>query len=357
MDVTQPSPGTALPERAADTSPEHPWPVRYLSLKVGEYIDRMPVTWVEGQVVQLNRRPGARTAYLTLRDTDADMSLSCSVRVLALDAMPTPLTQGSRVVIQTKAEYWAGRGSLTFDVRQIRPVGVGELLARIEYLKQNLAAEGLFDARRKRPLPFLPRRIGMICGRASAAERDVVENVRRRWPSARFEVRQVAVQGVGAVEEVAGVGDVVVPQRLPHGPLSQRLPLRSIVTRLHEDPRNRAAVRGQHGRRARGARFTRSVRGAGGRAQLTGELVGHTQGAPDGRQGGDVRGGGPAQDGARVTVRDLAAEPVPHLDGARFGAFIAKRFVLQMKPEAFRLIMDGIMLAAGTALLWSAAAH
>lgn len=202
MDVTQPSPGTALPARAADTSPERPWPVRYLSLKVGEYIDRMPVTWVEGQVVQLNRRPGARTAYLTLRDTDADMSLSCSVRVLALDAMPTPLTQGSRVVIQTKAEYWAGRGSLTFDVRQIRPVGVGELLARIEYLKQNLAAEGLFDARRKRSLPFLPRRIGLICGRASAAERDVVENVRRRWPSARFEIRQVAVQGVGAVEEV-----------------------------------------------------------------------------------------------------------------------------------------------------------
>ena len=160
-----------VPARAADTSPERPWPVRYLSLKVGEYIDRMPVTWVEGQVVQLNRRPGARTAYLTLRDTDADMSLSCSVRVLALDAMPTPLTQGSRVVIQTKAEYWAGRGSLTFDVRQIRPVGVGELLARIEYLKQNLAAEGLFDARRKRPLPFLPRRIGMICGRASAATR------------------------------------------------------------------------------------------------------------------------------------------------------------------------------------------
>lgn len=192
-----------LPEKAADTSAEAPWPVRVLSMKIAEYVDRMSVTWVEGQVVQLRVRPGARTAFLTLRDPDVDMSLSCSVRVTALDAMPTPLTEGARVVVQAKPDYWTQRGSLTMDVRQLRPVGVGELLARIEYLKQNLRSEGLFDAARKRPLPFLPRRVGLVCGRASAAERDVVENARRRWPGLPFAIRQVPVQGPQSVAEVS----------------------------------------------------------------------------------------------------------------------------------------------------------
>ncbi|GGL31634.1 exodeoxyribonuclease VII large subunit [Phycicoccus endophyticus] len=194
--------GPALPEKAADTTAEQPWPVRLLSMKIGEYVERMSVLWVEGQVVQLTRRPGARTAYLTLRDPDVDMSLSCSVHVNALDAMPGPLTEGARVVLQAKPAFWTQRGSLVLDTRQIRPVGVGELLARLEYLKRHLAQEGLFDRERKRPLPFLPRRIGLVCGRASAAEKDVVENTLRRWPSARFEIRQVAVQGANAVAEV-----------------------------------------------------------------------------------------------------------------------------------------------------------
>ncbi|MDO5502562.1 MAG: exodeoxyribonuclease VII large subunit [Actinomycetia bacterium] len=190
-----------LPERAADTTAEHPWPVRLLSMKVGEYVEKMSVVWVEGQVVQLNRRPGSSMAYLTLRDTDVDMSFSVAIRVTALDAMP-PLQPGARVVTQVKPAFWAQRGSLSLDARQIRPVGVGELLARIEYLKGNLAAEGLFDARRKRPLPFLPRTVGLICGRGSAAEHDVVENARRRWPAVQFAIRTVAVQGASAVPEV-----------------------------------------------------------------------------------------------------------------------------------------------------------
>ncbi|MGE9809339.1 MULTISPECIES: exodeoxyribonuclease VII large subunit [unclassified Janibacter] len=192
-----------LPDKAADTTAERPWPVRLLSMKIADYVDKMSLLWVEGQVVQLNRRPGAKTAYLTLRDADADMSLSVSIRVNALDAMPTPLTQGARVVLQAKPEFWTGRGSLMLDARQIRPVGVGELLARIEYLKATLAAEGLFDAERKRPLPFLPRRVGLICGRSSAAEKDVVENARRRWPATDFVIREVAVQGTSAVTEVS----------------------------------------------------------------------------------------------------------------------------------------------------------
>lgn len=191
-----------LPEKAADTTAEQPWPVRLLSLKIADYVEKMAVLWVEGQVVQLTRRPGARTAYLTLRDPDVDMSLSVAIQVNALDAMPTPLAQGARVVLQAKPVFWTQRGSLMLDARQIRPVGVGELLARIEHLKRTLASEGLFDADRKKPLPFLPRTVGLVCGRASAAEKDVVENARRRWPSVRFDIREVAVQGPTAVAEV-----------------------------------------------------------------------------------------------------------------------------------------------------------
>ena len=191
-----------LPEKAADTTAEQPWPVRLLSLKIADYVEKMSVLWVEGQVVQLNRRPGARTAYLTLRDPDVDMSLSVAIQVNALDAMPTPLAQGARVVLQAKPVFWTQRGSLMLDARQIRPVGVGELLARIEHLKRTLASEGLFDADRKQPLPFLPRTVGLVCGRASAAEKDVVENARRRWPTVRFAIREVAVQGPTAVAEV-----------------------------------------------------------------------------------------------------------------------------------------------------------
>jgi exodeoxyribonuclease VII large subunit len=200
--VTSPAAQRRLPDRAADTTAEHPWPVRLLSVKIADYVEKMSVLWVEGQVVQLTRRPGTRTAYLTLRDTDVDMSLSVAIQVTALDAMPRPIAQGARVVVQAKPMFWTQRGSLLLDGRQIRPVGVGELLARLEHLKRTLAAEGLFDADRKRPLPFVPRRVGLVCGRASAAEKDVVENARRRWPTVRFAVRQVAVQGPTAVTEV-----------------------------------------------------------------------------------------------------------------------------------------------------------
>ncbi|RKT78684.1 exodeoxyribonuclease VII large subunit [Terracoccus luteus] len=189
-----------LPEKAADTSAEQPWPVRVLSLKISDYVDRMSQLWVEGQVVQLNPRGG--TAFLTLRDPDVDMSLSVSVPMNAVRAMPMPLTPGARVVLQARPTFWTKRGTLQLEARQIRPVGIGDLLARIEILGRTLAAEGLFDDDRKRPIPFLPRCVGLVTGRSSAAERDVVENARRRWPAVRFEVREVAVQGTSAVTEV-----------------------------------------------------------------------------------------------------------------------------------------------------------
>lgn len=191
-----------VPERALDTTPEHPWPVRLLSVKMSQYIDRMPPVWVEGQVVQLVRRPGTTVAYLTLRDADVDFSLSVTASTRLLDALGTGMVDGARVVVHARPTFWEKRGSLQLTAHEIRPVGVGELLARVEHVKRLLASEGLLDARRKRPLPFLPRSVGLICGRASAAERDVVENARRRWPAVRFAVREVAVQGPHAVAAV-----------------------------------------------------------------------------------------------------------------------------------------------------------
>ena len=192
-----------LPERAADTTAEKPWPVRLLSIKISEYVDKMSALWVEGQVVQVSRRPGQAIAYLTLRDADVDMSLNVTIRTATLDTMPVPLSEGERVVVQAKPTFWTKRGTLNLDARQIRPVGVGELLARLEHLKRVLASEGLFDRDRKHPIPFLPRKVGLICGRASAAEKDVVENARRRWPAVQFEIRQVSVQGPNTVPEVS----------------------------------------------------------------------------------------------------------------------------------------------------------
>lgn len=193
-----------IPATAGETTPEQPWPVRLLSAKLTDYVTRSPAVWVEGQVVQLTRRPGQSTCYLTLRDPDVDLSFSVSTHVRVLDALPTPLQDGSRVVLHARAQLYPRRGSLSLFADQIRPVGVGELLAQLEHLRRLLTAEGLFAAERKRPLPFLPTTVGLICGRASAAERDVVENARRRWPAVRFEIRAVAVQGPRAVQDVVG---------------------------------------------------------------------------------------------------------------------------------------------------------
>jgi exodeoxyribonuclease VII large subunit len=191
-----------LPPRALDTGPDAPWPVRHLSARIADYVHRMPGVWVEGQVVQLNRRPGTTLAFLTLRDTEADVSLPVSVHVRVLDAATAPVQEGAHVVVHATPRFWAKRGTLQLEADEIRPVGLGELLARIEHLKRVLAAEGLFDAARKRPLPFLPAVVGLICGRESKAEHDVVVNARARWPQVRFEIREVAVQGVAAVPEV-----------------------------------------------------------------------------------------------------------------------------------------------------------
>jgi exodeoxyribonuclease VII large subunit len=184
---------------------------------MGDWINRLGRVWVEGQITEISRRPGMNTVFLTLRDPVADVSLRLTTTRGVCDALGPTLVDGARVVVWGKPAFHPARGSLALAVVEIRMVGVGALLARLEQLKKTLAAEGLFAASRKRALPFLPRAVGLVTGRASAAERDVVENARRRWPAVRIELREVAVQGplavgqvIDAVRELDRVPDVDV---------------------------------------------------------------------------------------------------------------------------------------------------
>lgn len=184
------------------SSPEQPLPVRTVSRAVGEWIHRLGRVWVEGQVTEISRRPGMGTVFLTLRDPVADVSLRLTCPRAVCEAVGPALVDGARVVVHGKPSFYPARGTLTLAVVEIRAVGVGALLARLEQLKATLAAEGLFAASRKRRPPFLPTAVGLVTGRASAAERDVVDNARRRWPAVRIVTREVAVQGPLAVGQV-----------------------------------------------------------------------------------------------------------------------------------------------------------
>lgn len=184
---------------ALETSPESPAPVRTVSRLLGDWIGRLGGIWIEGQVAQISRRPGMRTLWITLRDTDADLSLSVVAETTVVDVVSPPLSEGQRIIIYGRPEFYAGRGSLQIRAREIRPVGRGALLEELERLRALFQAEGLFAPERKRPLPFLPRRVGLVSGRASAALRDVTVNARLRWPGVGFEIREVAVQGATAV--------------------------------------------------------------------------------------------------------------------------------------------------------------
>jgi exodeoxyribonuclease VII large subunit len=182
------------------TTAESPVPVRTVLRLAGEWVGRLGRIWVEGQIAELTRRGG--TAFLTLRDPVAAVSVRVICARAVLDAADPALAEGARVVVWAKPDLNMARGSFSLTGVEIRAVGIGELLARIDRLRRSLAAEGLFAAERKRPLPFLPATIGLICGRDSAAERDVQRNAAARWPAVRFRVEEVAVQGPYAVAEV-----------------------------------------------------------------------------------------------------------------------------------------------------------
>ena len=183
---------------ALETTAEAPVPVRTVLQAVGGWIGRLGRIWVEGQIAEFKKR--GNTVFLTLRDPIAAVSAQVICTRQVFEAVSP--TEGARVVMFVKPDFNATRGAFALTALEIRAVGIGELLARIERLRKELAAEGLFSAERKRALPFLPGVIGLICGRESAAERDVVQNAQRRWPAVRFRIEQSAVQGPYAAGEV-----------------------------------------------------------------------------------------------------------------------------------------------------------
>lgn len=181
---------------------ENPWSVSTVNTEIKGWIERLGYLWVEGQLTQTNMKPSWKLSYLTLRDVNQEMSVALTAPTQLLQNLPTPIKDGDRIVVYGKPAFYAGRGSFSLWVTDIRHVGIGELLARIENLRRALAAEGLFDASKKLPLPYLPRTIGLITGRGSAAERDVLSVARDRWPAVNFRVINTAVQGTQAVSQV-----------------------------------------------------------------------------------------------------------------------------------------------------------
>ena len=188
--------------KAADTTRDNPWPLSRLTQNIKIYVDRMSPLWVEGQVVQYNPRPGSRMAFFTLRDTESDTSMTVTAFPNVITPIGAGFEEGVKVVARVKPVFWERSGSLNLQAAEVHLQGLGDLLAQIERLRQRLAAEGLFETDRKKPLPFLPRVIGLVCGRNAKAKDDVIVNASARWPGAHFEVREVAVQGQYAVREV-----------------------------------------------------------------------------------------------------------------------------------------------------------
>ncbi len=184
-----------------ETSSEAPATVRTVSEAIKEYVDRLGPIWIEGEISELNERSGMM-AFMRLRDPSVDMSISVMCHKSVIAAVK-PLPDNAPLVMFATPSWYTKNGSLSFSAREIRQVGVGELLARLEALKNLLAGEGLFNSDRKVALPLLPKVIGLICGRNTDAEKDVVENAKRRWPSVQFEIREVTVQGAAAVSEVS----------------------------------------------------------------------------------------------------------------------------------------------------------
>jgi len=183
-------------------SAENPFPVRAVAIRVAGWIDKLGTVWVEGQLAQVTMRPDSKTVFMVLRDPAADMSLTVTCSRDLVARAPVKLAEGIQVVVCGKPSFYTGRGTFSLRLSEIRAVGVGELLARIDRLRRLLDAEGLFDPRLKRPIPFLPNMIGLITSRASHAERDVTTVAATRWPAARFAIRHAAVQGVNAVPQI-----------------------------------------------------------------------------------------------------------------------------------------------------------
>ena len=187
---------------AGQTTPENPWPLALLARKVRDYVDKMPALWVEAELIEYKQRPGTQMSFFTVKDPNHDASFSVHAFVGVVADAGSSFVPGARVLLHVKPNFWEKRGTLSLRAAKILVEGEGDVLARIEQLRRQLAAEGLFATERKRPIPYIPRLIGLICGREAAAKEDVIKKVLTRWPAARFKIRETAVQGQYCVPEV-----------------------------------------------------------------------------------------------------------------------------------------------------------
>lgn len=183
----------------APSTPDAPWPVALLAGKLKGWIERLGTAWVEGEITQWGVSGG--NVHGKLKDLESDVTVSFTIWSSVRTRIPADLAQGDRVIAGIRPSYWLKGGTLTMQVSDMRHVGLGDLLERLERLRQKLKAEGLFD--HKKPLPFLPHCIGLVTGKDSDAEKDVLRNAQLRWPSVRFRVVHAAVQGDRAAGEVA----------------------------------------------------------------------------------------------------------------------------------------------------------
>lgn len=184
----------------APPSADAPWPISQLGTKLRDYIDRLGSVWVEGEITQWGASGG--NVYGKLKDVDVDATVGFTIWSSVRAKIPADLKQGDRVIALVKPNYWLKGGTLTMQVMAMKHVGLGDLLERLERLRAQLASEGLFEPSRKRRLPFLPHCIGLVTGKDSDAEKDVLRNAQLRWPSVRFRVVHSAVQGDRTVGEV-----------------------------------------------------------------------------------------------------------------------------------------------------------
>ncbi len=188
---------------------------------VADWLSRLPTLWVEGEVTELRRQVRWASVFLTLKDPDTGACLAVQMPRGQFDALRLDLVDGERVHVYGRPELYEAKGDFKLRALSIERFGVGDHLATLERLKRTLAAEGLFDERRKRPLPRLPRKIGLVTGNDAAAKRDVIVAIQTRFPPARVVVAETYVQGpraalgiVEALQAVCSAGaDVIVVAR------------------------------------------------------------------------------------------------------------------------------------------------
>ena len=196
-------------------SPDSALKVHQVSKTIGDYVAKLGRVWVEGQIIK--SQVYGNLAYISFRDPDLDISIQVVAATSVIDSLQPPLEEGSRVVMHASVEWWSKKGDLKLRAHAIQNVGVGDLLVRIQMLRNALEAEGLFKPERKQKLPFLPRKVGLITGRDTDALKDVVVNARRRWPATQFEIKEIALQQQGtplaaikAMQELEAIEDVDV---------------------------------------------------------------------------------------------------------------------------------------------------